>query len=187
MTREELKKILCDNRFIYAIKDDNGLNNAIINDSKVVFVLYGTVMNIFRIVKKLKDHNKIVFVHIDLIEGLSPKEVAVDFIFNNTGADGIISTKQALIKYASSKGLLTVQRFFLIDSLAYNNLLKQINNPCIDIIEVLPACSTKIISKIIKLTDLPVIASGLIQDKEDIDEALKVGAIAVSGTNFDVL
>ncbi len=186
MTREELKNILNDNRFIYAIKDDNGLENAVKNDSKVVFVLYGTLMNICEIVNKLKANNKTVFVHIDLIEGLSPKEVAVDFIHNNTGADGIISTKQVLIKYASSKGLLTVQRFFLIDSLAYNNLLKQIKNPSLDIIEVLPACSTKIISKILNLTELPVIASGLIQDKNDIEEALNVGAIAVSGTNFDL-
>ena len=143
-------------------------------------------MLICKIVKILKEYNKTVFVHIDLIEGLSPKEVAVDFIYKNTGADGIISTKQALIKYASQKGLLTVQRFFLIDSLAYNNLLKQINNSSLDIIEVLPACSTKIISKIVKLTDLPVIASGLIQDKDDIDAALDVGAIAVSGTNFNL-
>ncbi len=187
MTRDELKNILKNNRFIYAIKDDDGLKNAVYNDSKVVFVLYGTVMNICKIVKKLKEHNKTVFVHIDLIEGLSPKEVAVDFIINNTGTDGIISTKQTLIKYASQKGLLTVQRFFLIDSLAFSNLLKQIKNPCLDIIEVLPACSTKVISKIVKLTDLPVIASGLIQDKDDIIEALNVGAIAVSGTNFDVL
>lgn len=187
MTREELKSILSNNKFIYAIKDDKGLVEAIDNDSKVVFVLYGTVMTICKIVKKLTEHNKTVFVHIDLIEGLSPKEVAVDFIYNNTGADGIISTKQTLIKYASLKGLLTVQRFFLIDSLAYNNLLKQINNASLDVIEVLPACSTKIISKIVNLTELPVIASGLIQDKDDIKEALKVGAIAVSGTNFDVL
>ena len=100
--------------------------------------------------------------------------------------DGIISTKQTLIKCAAAKGLLTVQRFFLIDSLAFSNLVKQIKNTSLDIIEVLPACSTKIISKIVNLTDVPVIASGLIQDKEDIMAALNVGAIAVSGTNFDL-
>ena len=38
-------------------------------------------------------------VHVDLITGLSGKEVAVDFIKNNTLADGIISTKPALIRY----------------------------------------------------------------------------------------
>ena len=51
-----------------------------------------------------------------------------------------------------------------------------------DIVEVLPACSTKTISEIIKLTDLPVIASGMIRDKEDVEQALSAGATAVSGT-----
>lgn len=186
MNREELKNILKDNKYIYAVKDDEGLKRAAKSDSEVVFILYGTIMNIQNIVKYLKEYNKTVFVHIDLIEGLSTKEVAVEFIADNTGADGIISTKQTLIKCAAAKGLLTVQRFFLIDSLAFSNLVKQIKNTSLDIIEVLPACSTKIISKIVNLTDVPVIASGLIQDKEDIMAALNVGAIAVSGTNFDL-
>ncbi len=184
MTREELKSTLKRNRFICAIKDDEGLENCLKTDFNVVFVLYGTVMNICNIVRRLKEAGKVVFVHIDLIEGLSAKEVAVEFIADNTGADGIISTKQALIKIASVHNLLTVQRFFLIDSLAYTNLVKQIKNESMDVIEVLPACSTKTISKIVEMTELPVIASGLIQDSEDIMAALTAGATAVSGTNF---
>jgi glycerol-3-phosphate responsive antiterminator len=185
MTREELKIELKNNQYICAIKDSEGLEKCINSDYKVVFVLYGTVMNICEIVKVLKDAGKITFVHIDLIEGLSAKEVAVEFIADNTGADGIISTKQTLIKIAAVHGLLTVQRFFLIDSLAYSNLLKQIKSEAMDVIEVLPACSTKTISKIVKITELPVIASGLIQDNEDVAAALSAGATAISGTNFD--
>ncbi len=185
MTREELKIELKNNQYICAIKDSEGLEKCINSDYKVVFVLYGTVMNICEIVKVLKNAGKITFVHIDLIEGLSAKEVAVEFIADNTGADGIISTKQTLIKIAAVHGLLTVQRFFLIDSLAYSNLLKQIKSEVMDVIEVLPACSTKTISKIVKITELPVIASGLIQDNEDVAAALSAGATAISGTNFD--
>ncbi len=187
MTSTELKNILISDKFICAVKDEEGLENCIKNDSKVVFVLFGTVMNICQIVKKIKNANKIAFVHIDLIEGLSSKEVAVEFIANNTGADGIISTKQALIKSASSHGLMTVQRFFLIDSLAFNNLKKQLKNPAMDIVEVLPACCTKTISKLKTITDLPIIASGMIQDKSDIDLAISAGATAVSGTNLSIL
>ena len=185
MNREEIKAILQKNKFICAVKDEDGLNECLRSDCKVVFVLFGNVLNICEIVKKVKDAQKTVFVHIDLIEGLSAKEVAVEFIANNTGADGIISTKQALIKSASSHGLLTVQRFFLIDSLALDNLKKQIKNENMDIIEVLPACSTKIISKIVELTDIPLIASGMIQDQEDVLQALSAGASAVSGTKMD--
>ncbi len=185
MTRNELKTLLKD-KYIYAIKDNAGLNNCINNNSKIVFVLYGSVMNICEIVKKLKDAGKVVFVHIDLIEGLSAKEVVVEFIAKNTGADGIITTKQLLVKSAASYGLLTVQRFFMIDSLAFDNLKKQLNNSSIDIIEVLPACSTKTITELTKITDLPIIASGMIRDKEDIEAAISAGASAVSGTNFKI-
>ena len=185
MNREELKELLNKNKYICAIKDDEGLNKCINSKHNVVFVLYGTVMNICSIVKLLKNAGKTVFIHIDLIEGLSSKEVAVEFIANNTGADGIISTKQTLIKSASAHGLLTVQRFFLIDSLALNNLKKQIKSESMDVVEVLPVCATKIISLLTKITSLPIIASGLIQDREDIDDALSAGPDAVSGTNFD--
>ena len=51
MTREELKKLL-NNKYIYAIKDNKGLCDCISNDSKIVFVLYGSVMNICEIVNK---------------------------------------------------------------------------------------------------------------------------------------
>ncbi len=187
MTREELKKLLAENRFISAIKDEVGLQKCLESDCKVVFILYGTVMNICQIVKKVKQADKIAFVHIDLIEGLSSKDVAVEFISENTGADGIITTKQSLVKCAASHGLLTVQRFFLIDSLAFSNLKKQLNSSSMDVVEVLPACCVKTISQIVKITDLPVIASGMIQDKDDVSSALKAGATAVSGTNFNIL
>lgn len=187
MTREDLKTVLQKNKFVCAIKDDDGLNNVLKSENKVVFILYGSVMNICDIVKKLKSKNKITFVHIDLIEGLSSKEVAVEFIAKNTGADGIITTKQVLVKSAASHGLLTVQRFFLIDSLAFDNLKKQLNNAYMDVVEVLPACSTKTITEITKLTDLPIIASGMIRDKDDINEAILAGATAISGTNLEIL
>lgn len=32
-------------------------------------------------------------VHVDLIGGLSPREIAVEYLKNNTDADGIITTK----------------------------------------------------------------------------------------------
>lgn len=55
-------------------------------------------------------------VHIDLINGLSGKEIAVDFIQKFTRADGIITTKPALIKRARELELSTILRFFVIDS-----------------------------------------------------------------------
>lgn len=186
MNREELRACLKHTPLIAAVKDEAGLEKCLAADCRVVFILYGNVMNICRIVKRVKEAQKAAFVHIDLIEGLSAKEVAVEYIVQNTGADGIISTKTALIKSAAAHGLLTVQRFFMLDSLAMDTLKKQIRSSGMDVIEVLPGCMPKIIAQIVQMTQIPVIASGLLQDKEDILAALAAGAAAVSGTNYEI-
>ena len=55
-----------------------------------------------------------------------------------------------------------------------------------DFIEILPGVMPKIIKKICKKSRCPVIAGGLITDKEDVMGALNAGAISVSSTNQDV-
>lgn len=125
-------------------------------------------------------------VHIDLITGLSSKEVAVDFIRNNTSADGIISTKPALIKRARELSLYTTLRVFVLDSMAFENIEKQMSVARPDIIEILPGLMPKVIRRVCRLVKVPVIAGGLISDKEDVMAALSAGAISVSTTNQKV-
>ena len=89
------------NPVIAAVKDMDGVKKCCEREEiKIVFILFGDVCSICRIVEELKAHGKVAMVHMDLVSGLSGKEVAVDFIKKNTRADGIISTKPALIKRA---------------------------------------------------------------------------------------
>ena len=55
-----------------------------------------------------------------------------------------------------------------------------------DFIEVLPGVMPKVLGRIAKVSRIPMIAGGLITEKEDVIAALSVGAIAVSSTNQDV-
>lgn len=176
-----------ENPVIAAVKDFEGLEKCCnIEEISVVFILFGDVCNIDEIVKKVREKGKIAMVHIDLITGLSSKEVAVDFIKKHTEANGIISTKPVLIKRAKELGLFTILRFFIIDSMAFENVHKQCNQVHPDFIEILPGVMPKIIKKLCKLSSVPVIAGGLISDKEDVMSALSAGAISVSTTNQDV-
>ena len=52
--------------------------------------------------------------------------------------------------------------------------------------EVLPGVMPKILKQICKTSKVPVIAGGLISDKEDVMGALGAGAAAVSTTNQKV-
>ena len=181
--RKEFLEALEDSPIIAAIKDDEGLKKCISCDSRVVFVLYGDIISIPEVVMKIKESGKMAMVHADLISGLGSKEIAIDFLKKNTLADGIITTKPNLIKRAKELNLYTILRLFLSDSMAYENVERQVKAAKPDVIEVLPALMPKIVSKVCKLSPTPVIAGGLISDKEDILSLLNAGVTSVSTTN----
>ena len=178
------------NPVIAAVKSDAGLQAAEeMEEIQVIFVLYGDVCTIPEILERIKAAGKKAMVHIDLIAGLSAKEISVEFIARQTRADGIITTKPALVRRAKELGIFAVLRFFVIDSLALKNienLEMQCGTSRPDFIEVLPGVMPKVLGRIAKVSRIPMIAGGLITEKEDVIAALSVGAIAVSSTNQDV-
>lgn len=157
-----------------------------IEEIQVVFILFGDVCSIDRIVKQVKDAGKIAMVHVDLISGLSPKEVSVEYLKEHTEADGIISTKPSLIKKGRELGMYTVLRYFLLDSMSFENIRQQQHMVKPDFIEVLPGVMPRVIKRICGSVKTPIIAGGLITDKEDVMAALSAGATAVSSTNHQV-
>ena len=183
---KDLREAIEDSPIIAAIKDDTGLEACLSCESKIIFVLYGDILTIDSIVDKIKSVGKLAFVHIDLVHGLQSKEVSCDFIKVHTKADGIISTKAPLIAHAKEIGLFTVMRFFALDSMAYDNISKQLKTTKPDIIEVLPGPMPKVVHKIVSMAKCPVIAGGLVSDKEDVMALLEAGASSISSTNTDV-
>ena len=99
--------------------------------------------------------------------------MAVDFLQKYTNADGIITTKPTLIKRAKELGLFTILRLFLIDSMAYENIDRQVKSSRPDLIEILPALMPKVIAKVCQSTS----------EKEDILALLDAGATSISSTN----
>ena len=142
------KEALEDSPIIAAVKDDEGLSRCLTSDSRIIFILYGDIVTISDIVETVKSAGKLAIVHLDLINGLSSKEVAVDFLQKYTNADGIITTKPTLIKRAKELGLFTILRLFLIDSMAYENIDRQVKSSRPDLIEILPALMPKVIAKV---------------------------------------
>ena len=94
--------LLQESPVIAAVKYEDGLQRALKCDIHIVFVLFGTICNIDSIVARVKAAGKLAFVHLDLIEGLAPKDVAVDFLKKTAAPDGIISTKPSLLKHATA-------------------------------------------------------------------------------------
>lgn len=181
-----LQSLLEQNPIITAVKDEAGLVQSLACPQKIVFVLFGSVITIPDIVEQLKSADKTVFVDIDLLDGLSAREAAVDYIAQSTQADGIVSTKPSLVRRAHTLGLATVYRTFLLDNMALQGLYKTSTQCEADFLEILPGICPKMIDRLSRELSRPLIASGLLSDKDDVIAALSAGAIAVSSTCPDV-
>ena len=174
---------LSANPVIAAVKNEQQLKLALTSECETVFLLFGDLLNIAELTRKVKDAGKTAIVHIDLVGGLSSREIAVDFIAKTTCADGIISTKPQLVKRAKELGLFTVLRVFVIDSKAFENISRDRVAVEPDVMEILPGVMPQVISTLSDMIPTPIIAGGLISRKKDILAALDAGAIAVSTTD----
>ncbi|MCR5370232.1 MAG: glycerol-3-phosphate responsive antiterminator [Clostridium sp.] len=174
------------NPVIAAVKSDEGLRRCLDTDIGIVFTLYGELGSIEDIVKQIKDAGKIAMVHIDLVNGMQPKEVSLDFIRNRTEADGIITTKYSLVQHAKNLELNSVLRMFMLDSTSLETLERYSRQESVqpDVMEILPGTLLPdVIRRANQICRVPVMASGLITRKEEIMNALKNGAISVSTTS----
>lgn len=178
---------IADAPIIAAVKDHEGLEACLVHDNiQVVFLLFGDILSLEESVKRIHEVGKIVIVHLDFISGLQcAKDISVDYIKNTTGADGIITTHPNCIKRAKELGMYTVLRAFVLDSIALQNVAKLASYEP-DFIEILPGIMPKIIEKIHGMTDVPLLAGGLISEKEDVIAVLHAGAVGISATKRQV-
>jgi len=179
-------KFICevhDNPIIAAVKNGDVLNTVIESQCNIVFLLYGNVSTLKNIVENLRNNNKLVFIHMDLIEGISNDIHGLKYIVEKVKPFGIITTKGNLISAAKNMGVYTIQRLFILDSLSYDRSIRSVEKYKPDAIEILPGIIHKITKRLKADLNIPIIAGGLINDKEDVISALKAGAIAVSSTN----
>jgi glycerol uptake operon antiterminator len=186
MSKNRVIKILEENPVIASVKNDQGLEEAMRTECNIIFVLHSTIINVGHIVNKIKGNGKLAFVHVDLLEGASNEEVALQFLNENTNADGIISTKAHMVHAAQKYGFYTIHRFFLIDSFSFHSIDKQIAQSQPHFIEILPGGMPEAIGWVKDKVNLPIIASGLVCEKEIVVSALQAGAVAISSTNNDV-
>ncbi len=181
-----LEELLLDNPIIGAVKNDSNLSAVLETDVKIVFVLYGTILNIEEIAQKLTAHNKVFFIHVDMVEGLKSDESGIMFLKKYANPFGIISTKPHQLKIARKHSMQTILRMFIIDSMSLETAIKNSDEHKPSALEIMPGISSKIIDKIKAKTNIPVIAGGLIEDRDDVISALDAGAIAISTTNNKV-
>jgi glycerol uptake operon antiterminator len=181
-----IEELLVENPVIAAVRCDEDLDVVLENDVKIVFVLYGSIVDIKDICSRLKEAGKIVFVHIDMIDGLKGDSKGVEYIKKVVEPFGVITTKLSNIKSAMNLGLYTIQRIFIIDSQSLQTGITNVQATKPHAVEVLPGIAYKMISIIQRDIKVPVIAGGMISEKKDVMDALSAGAVAISTSSREL-
>ncbi|ERI09078.1 glycerol-3-phosphate responsive antiterminator [Aneurinibacillus aneurinilyticus ATCC 12856] len=170
-------------RKIASIKDEKFLEKALDADVGAVVLSIGNIGNITRYVQLYKSHGIFVFVHPERIGGMSQDKEGIAFLARCVKPDGIVTTRNSLIKQAKKHGLLTIQRFFLVDSDAIKSSLESVRETAPDAVEIMPGLLPEFITEFRRHICVPVIAGGLLSNRNQMVKALRNGAIAVSMGN----
>ena len=186
MYMSTIGKLLEEYNIIAAVKDNESARHASVSGCKVVFVLGCNICDLPKIVNMLKLKNKIVFVHVDIVEGLGKDTWAVEFLNREIKPHGIISTRGHLIKHAKQLDMLAVQRMFLLDSSSIKSGIDMAKKSGADFIELMPGVIPKAITNIKKYINQPIIAGGMVTEKEEATTAIDSGAIAVSTSTMSL-
>ncbi|MFA6929267.1 MAG: glycerol-3-phosphate responsive antiterminator [Lentisphaeria bacterium] len=165
---------------IAAVRDSKMLEQVFCSPVNTVFLLCGSICDLEQQCHRLHQAGKEVYLHVDLLDGLKGDSSGIHFLCTHCHPEGIISTKVHCLKIARDAGLQTILRCFVIDSLALKTGRQHVHLAKPDFVEVLPGLSPKIIKLAVEQFGLPVIAGGLLNESEDIADALKAGATAVS-------
>lgn len=165
---------------IAAVRSEEQLRQAVNTGVAAIFLLHGDINVLKDYVDYAQGHKKPVFPHLDLMGGIAGDRAAVEYIANEIGPDGIITTRSSIIKAARKHGLLTIQRLFLVDSTAVETGIHAVLETQPDAVEVMPGLLSRAVARIRQKVKQPLIAGGLLESLEEIEQVLSAGARAVS-------
>ena len=162
-----------------AIRTEKDFSTALRSDVDMVFLLHSNIMTVHQYVKEIHSAGKKAFVHVDFAEGIGKDRYGLEFLAKQ-GVDGILTTRTNIVKAAKEYGLITVQRFFIVDSHSLGTSVDSIKISKPDIIEIIPGVVTKKIREFAEKASMPIIAGGLVETVEEVKAALDAGADVVS-------
>jgi glycerol uptake operon antiterminator len=164
-----------------AIKRMKDFDKVLKSDFEYLVMLEIHIAQLESVMKYARNHDKKLILHADLIQGLKNDEYSAEFLCQRMKPDGLISTRGSVLKTAKKNGVLAIQRIFLLDTIALETSYKLAAKINPDFIEILPGIVLpRFIKKVNEDTGIPVIAGGLIHEKQEVEHALAAGAKAVT-------
>jgi glycerol uptake operon antiterminator len=176
-----IEQVFDNHPIIAAIKTFDDLEEVPEYKVDVIFILRSKLSKLDKIVEKAMELDVLVFLHIDMVKGIGKDKEAIRYLAQEIGIDGIMTTKSYLIKAAKKEDLITIQRLFLLDSESLRTGVNIVKSTKPDMIEVLPGLVVpEMIERLKDKIDIPVIAGGLVRERNQVKKILKKDVIAIS-------
>ncbi len=147
---------------------------------QVVFLLGGSINTVAEPVALLQRRGWQVFLHVDMLKGLTTDADGLKFLADYVGPQGIISTHAHTIQVAKKNNLVAIQRLFVVDSQSIETGINQVRTARPDAVELMPGLIPRAIRQMVQQLPCPIIAGGLVTESEQISAALHAGACSVS-------
>ncbi|MBP3587758.1 MAG: glycerol-3-phosphate responsive antiterminator [Clostridia bacterium] len=163
---------------IIAAVQENKFQAALEAPVDIIFCLEPHLLTIRERTAQAHAAGKLIFVHLAMAVGIGQDKEGMRYLAD-CGVDGIISTKGHIIRTARELGVLTVQRFFALDSQGIGIIQDTLKNNPPHLMEIMPGVIPKAIKRFAD-GQIPVIAGGLIETRQEVTAALSAGALAVS-------
>jgi len=167
---------------IPAISTHQMLRSFIKTDHEIGILMNFQLAQLESLIEEMRAAKKKVFVHLELIKGLSNDEYGAIYLIQAFKVDGIITTKPKVIELCRKRGTFGILRFFLKDTLSLEQSLEMMSHQQPDAIEILPAIP-KMVDLVRDHISVPVILGGLIQTEAEVNAAYEAGALAVTTSN----
>ena len=171
---------LTQSPIIAAVRTPSQLSRALLTPVQVIFLLGGDPDTLPALVQTARSAQKLVFIHMDLVEGFSRDAAGVKWLARAARPSGILSTRAPILRAAADESLLTVLRIFMVDSSSLATGVRMAKSCEPTLIEVMPGLATRAIRRLSDSVGQPVIAGGMLEAAEDVEAALGAGALAAS-------
>lgn len=177
--------IFGNRRVCAAVRTKEDFELALNSKVDVIFLLYSSILTIEPYINKAHKAGKKIFIHMDFAEGIGKDRAGLEFL-KKMGVNGILTTRTNLIRPAKDMGLITIQRFFIVDSHSVDTAVESIRIAKPDVVEIMPGVVSKKIKEFAQKVSTDILAGGLVEFKEDVDAAIAAGATAVSTADVEL-
>jgi glycerol uptake operon antiterminator len=158
----------------------------------MLFLRHCNVLELEPLLQQAALAGHIIYVSVEHMNGVHPDAAGLQYLKNHLYISGIISTNARTLALGHTLGLQTMLHVFAADSAGLESVVETLRTTHIDLVEVSPALVIPhIASDLHRLFSVPVIGSGLVATRKQINAILNTGisgvAITIDETKTELL